>query len=326
MFVALSTKGAASNGAIGSIIISAAAAGYTSASISFDLDVNPLKRKESPSFYGYIPDGLDRSVIFLAMMCNSSLLLLIRSISSALLLTVDSNLLLMYMVLDVSFYLFQKILRRDLHHWAPIEGVLGLVVAVMFRAATKIIIDFTAIIHFRGAGEHGGIYFTFSMFLSIIFAVASVALWSEQWLNLVVGLSSAWVFTFIVIIGIMKQDFRGSFFSTKTGRRDVMDRFESTNEVVKASILKKNSMLWWEIRPKVRQWVLANYWRWKEEKPEFFTESWLSHVPEDFVPKEEDRKMLRSVREKRLGRGRFTANATKVLAEARSAARVEAIA
>ena len=41
---------------VGSVIVSAMTTGFSSASISFDYDVDPIKRKETPDFYGYIPD------------------------------------------------------------------------------------------------------------------------------------------------------------------------------------------------------------------------------------------------------------------------------
>ena len=68
--------------ALFSILISALTTGYTSASISYDYDTDPTKRRISPDFYGYVPDeGDSRVVTLLCMIFNCTLMLLIRSIS-----------------------------------------------------------------------------------------------------------------------------------------------------------------------------------------------------------------------------------------------------
>jgi hypothetical protein len=62
------------------------------ATISFDFDVNPQRRREEPGFYGYIPDSAGRRTgIFLCMIVNGALLLLLRSASTALLVIVDGR-------------------------------------------------------------------------------------------------------------------------------------------------------------------------------------------------------------------------------------------
>ena len=54
----------ASRATVGSVVASAMTTGFSSASISFDFDVDPAARKHSPDFYGFIPDGGSRTVIF----------------------------------------------------------------------------------------------------------------------------------------------------------------------------------------------------------------------------------------------------------------------
>ena len=76
--------------ALGSIIMSACTTGFTAATISFDFDVSPQRRRDEPAFYGYIPDSAGRrTAIFFCMIMNGALLLLLRSFSTALLLMVD---------------------------------------------------------------------------------------------------------------------------------------------------------------------------------------------------------------------------------------------
>ena len=54
---AILSVGVASSAAIVSLIISALTTGFTSATISFDMDTDQVMRKSNPEFYGYVPDS-----------------------------------------------------------------------------------------------------------------------------------------------------------------------------------------------------------------------------------------------------------------------------
>ena len=82
--------GSYNNRALASIIVSACTTGFTAATISFDFDVSPQRRRDEPAFYGYIPDSAGRrTAIFFCMIMNGALLLLLRSLSTALLAIVN---------------------------------------------------------------------------------------------------------------------------------------------------------------------------------------------------------------------------------------------
>ena len=73
--------------------------------------MDPQKRKHTPDFYGYIPDGGSRTtltVIFGCMMLQSVLLLLIRSFSAAMLVFVNKRYFVMYLAGDMALCLLQK--------------------------------------------------------------------------------------------------------------------------------------------------------------------------------------------------------------------------
>ena len=108
--------------------------------------MDPQKKKETPDFYGYIPDGGSRTVIFGCMMLQSALLLLIRSLSAAMLILVKKRYLAMYMAGDMALYLLQKVARGDFHYWVPVDGVGGLFLSLTMRVAVKTITDFTGVI------------------------------------------------------------------------------------------------------------------------------------------------------------------------------------
>jgi len=59
---------------------------------SYDFDTDPVKRKETPDFYGYIPDkGIARHLLLVCISLNSALLLLVRAFSGAMLMLVSKR-------------------------------------------------------------------------------------------------------------------------------------------------------------------------------------------------------------------------------------------
>jgi len=187
----------------------------------------------------------------------------------------------------------------------------------------KTITDFTGVIQFRGDAELGGLFWTVNMFLALLASYVSVFVYfasggdsvSERvagleieervaW-TLVGSLSGAWVVVFGVFLLLMKKEYRRTFFTTMTGKQQVMDRFSADDEAVKAAVLKKNKKMWRAIREDVKEWVRANWWRWKEEKPEWFSLAWQSKVPVDWITDVEERTRLDTVGEKGRRRSSF---------------------
>jgi hypothetical protein len=130
----LKDTGGVSKQAVVSLMISAATTGFASASISYDWDVGPKRRHDVPEvrkvlaqsheiqldtnsraqFYGYIPDSKSqRTLCFLLMISNGALLLLLRSLSIALLLTMGVEWLVLYYIGDWGLYLLAKLARGD---------------------------------------------------------------------------------------------------------------------------------------------------------------------------------------------------------------------
>jgi len=227
-------------------------------------------------------------VVFACMLANSSLLLLLRAFSAAMLMLVKKRYFMLYLGGDMAVYLLQKVLRGDFYYWMPVDGALGLFTSLVCRVVTKIITDFTGVVQFRHPGELGGLYWTANMFLALVGSFGSV--WVhfelggkgvERWLawRIVGGLSGAWVFVFLVFLWWMKADYRGTFFSTKLGKTTTTDLFHSEDDSVKKRVLEMNKNQWRAIRADVKDWVVGNWDSWKEEKPEWFTDSWRAMVP-----------------------------------------------
>ena len=119
-------------------------------------DTDPVKRKEQPDFYGYIPDERGaRPLLLVCMMLNSALMLRVRSFGAAMLMLVSKRYLAIYLAGDMALYLLQKVVRGDFHYWIPVDGVGGLFVSWVMRVTVKTIVDFAGAIQFRGDAELG---------------------------------------------------------------------------------------------------------------------------------------------------------------------------
>jgi len=198
----------------------------------------------------------------------------------------------------MALYLLQKVARGDFHYWVPVEGSLGLFVSLLARVIVKTVTDFTGVLQFRHPAEIGGLYWTVNMFLALLGSFVSVIVYYESgggeveervaW-TLVGSLSGAWVAIFGVLLLLMKNDYRQTFFSTKTGKQTTQDYFKSSDDSVKKEVITENKLSWREIREDVKDWVQENWWRWKTERPEWFTESWIAMVPDDMIPTEDKR-------------------------------------
>jgi len=254
-------------------------------------------------------------VIFVCMVANSALLLMMRSLSVAMLMLVQTRYFLIYIAGDMALYLLQKVLRGDFHYWLPIDGAVGLVLSLLARVIVKTIADFTGVIQFRHPGELGGLYWTVNMFMALVASFASLFVYFDSggeavaertaW-TLVGCMGGAWLITFGVFFLVMKKDYRRTFFSTMSGKRNSMNYFlMGADDQVKSEVLTINKHQWRQIRGEVKEWVLANWYRWVTAKPAWFTEAWVFKLPEDFIPDDEDQARLEEIRQR--GRRRSSA-------------------
>jgi hypothetical protein len=286
-----------------SIIISALTAGFSSAVISYDFDVSPQKRLETPSFYGYVPVGSSRTLIFGCMVLNSALQLVVTSFSAALLMLANTRYYAWYLSGNMGLYLLWRVARGDFWYWIPIDGNLGLLTSLVVRVIVKSLTDFTGVVQFRHPHELGGSYWTANMAMVALFSAVAVVVHyngagearrakvSEQtaW-YFVVSVNGAWVLVFGAFLYLMKPEYRKTFFSFKTGKQNSMDYFLSDDDAVKCQVLGDNRNMWKEIEPEVKEWVQAGWERWEDETPEWFTDAFKRSVDDSWLPMEELRR------------------------------------
>ncbi|GMI44391.1 hypothetical protein TrCOL_g8304 [Triparma columacea] len=150
-------------------------AAFTSAITSWDWDLSKENRKYKRSFYGYIPSNVKGKVkVFASLYFLSAFNLLTRSFACVLF-YIKGGILEVATLLggELLIYFVIKGLRRDLWYWTPIYGGLGVFISWILRWTIKVIVDWTAVVHFRHPNEVGGAYFTFSLGLTIVIGVVA---------------------------------------------------------------------------------------------------------------------------------------------------------
>ena len=138
-----------------SLLISALTAGYTAASVTYDFDTDPKRRSSEPEFYGFIADTAARRIVTLNLLVlQSSVMLLLRATATALILKIGAGYLLGFIAMDLTLFLFFKLVHNDLMYWVPVEPPIpGLFIAIFTRSMFKVICDFTGVLQFRHANE-----------------------------------------------------------------------------------------------------------------------------------------------------------------------------
>jgi hypothetical protein len=284
-----------------SIIISAASSGFSVALVSYDVDVDPLRRKKDPSYFGYVPDvPVKRLLVFVTTMVNSALLLLLRSFAAAMLILVGAKYLLWHTLIDVGLFFLYAIARNDFWY-GPIvldRGLGAITTHFICRFTSKIVTDYTALVHCRSPQELGGLYWTLNIVLAIVSSFGSVKLHfsmtpvdttgdlveNTSYLFLTT-LSVALVAGFGIFMTLIKAKYRRTFYSLTTAHEAVQARFlNGDTDQVKADIVKKNRHCWEPIRPQVVEFFHANWDKWKQEHPDWFTENFVAKVDDDLIP------------------------------------------
>lgn len=279
-----------------SIFVSALTAGFTGAQISYDMDTDPSKRATKPNFYGYVPDvAMKRTIVFITMVFMSALMLLVKSLAIALFIRLGVLYVLVYFGVDVGIFYAIKIWNRDFTYYLPFEGFwFTMATSALIRFISKIITDFTGIVHFRHPGEMGGAYFSFNVISSLCTLLVATKLNDDRFgdMSYVWGLVAAsffcMAFLWTIFLRTIKREYIRTFFSTDTGARSNIKMFlDSTEDSTKVAIFGCHQSQWESIREEVKAWVQLNWERWREEKPEWFTEERKRQIPEDFKPSEQ---------------------------------------
>ncbi|GMH46354.1 hypothetical protein TrRE_jg4299 [Triparma retinervis] len=269
-----------------SLLSSATSTGFAASMLTYDFDVNRAARRESPEFYGMIQFRMRSKIIaFISMMFANTCTLLLRSITTALLLLVNVRTALFVLSADLGLLLVTKMYRGDFMYHTPIGSpAMKKPLAFCCRVLNKIVADFTGMVQLRHPQEMGGLYFTMNEIIGKVLCVVSTIMFMKQndSVNLwpIVGtVFAVWVACYAVFLSSMKAKYLKSFFDTRTG-------IEFNNEKFHAMAGKVKGRKGWDAAV-VRHLISTNPAMLVEVKEEvdFFVPAIVSCIPIEYLKK-----------------------------------------
>jgi hypothetical protein len=278
---------------------------------SYDYDTDPHKRAETPGFYGYIPDkGRRRVVLLVIMTFNSATVLFARCLGVAMLMLVGASYLFGFLAVDMAVYLAYKASRDDFYHWLPMDGATGFALSLWMRFSVKIIADFASVVQLRVPGEMGGLHFTVNTVMGFVFCYVAIKIFFVSDVGKAVGMLNEdfatnaffvlfgfWALNAALGVSMMKKEYRRTFVSTESGSEWAMKFFlEGETDKARSKTARLNKKKWEPIRAAVKDWVQKGWWKWKDEMPGWFNDSWIAKLPDDFIPAQENRVALQQLR------------------------------
>ncbi|GMI25029.1 hypothetical protein TeGR_g7457, partial [Tetraparma gracilis] len=275
--------------ALVSIIISCCTTGFAAATMWYDYDTSPEKRRRNPKLAGATPDT-SRGPFFVVLLMHGGLQVVAKSFSSALLFIANSNYFLAYTVGDHVLYQLYFAARGDLRNFRPGSGVFP---SVVFRVVEKTVADFTSCWLMRNPLSMHNAYFLFnqltahaSVFVSVhVYVSSSSAHLSARALWMSAGsLFAAWALTYVILACMVKPEYRYLFYTTETTVQFTRSLFEAETDEVRMDIFTVHEVKWAHYKDEVREFTHANWAQWKDEKPAWFTEEVINRVPDEYIP------------------------------------------
>ena len=150
------------------IACSALATGFIAASITYDLDTDPMNRRYQKYDFNIFPDdGLERAVVFTAHVFMSSAHVLVAIAFFAVMISLSHKVLVAFFVVDWGIYviLYRTLYIREykvgsLLKLGKLPLSLGFVVDGVFNVFIKAFNTFVAVVVFKSPGFMGGLFWT----------------------------------------------------------------------------------------------------------------------------------------------------------------------
>ena len=84
---------------------------------------------------------------------------------------------------------------------------------------------------------------------------------------------------------MVKPEYRRLFYTAETGVQYIRAEFvRAATDEEKMLVFRRHPVKWESFRDEVRDFTHANWARWKEEQPAWFTETVIQRVPDEFIP------------------------------------------
>jgi hypothetical protein len=89
---------------------------------------------------------------------------------------------------------------------------------------------------------------------------------------------------YVTLAYMAKPEYRYLFYTAETGVQYARSKWEDEADEVKMDIFNFNEVKWRSYKNEVRDFTHANWARWKEEQPAWFTEEVIQRVPDEYIP------------------------------------------
>jgi len=222
-------------------------------------------------------------------------------------------------VLVFAPFFVMKFARNDIYRWHLTDFRFGAVFAVVTNLVLLGFFNFTGHLASRHPHTLGGMFFTCSSLFSLVLMYAAGSVLAAEveragddvtgmaadfikeghLVQAMTTLSLTFVVSFVVMLLSLTPEARGSFFSTESAAAATrLFYLKGETDEQKSFILHFNPAQWRSIREEVKSWVLENFERWEEEKPEWFDLKFRKRVPVDMLPPSHARKLQEVAAEK----------------------------
>jgi hypothetical protein len=272
-----------------SIFISWISTAFKTTSLSFDLDTDRAKRMRNPNFYGFVPcSSVRRRIAYACLFVLAFAHIVERTAALTLLFVTRKAWVGVLVGTELGVFLLYKMLRSDFIVWVP---GMGYGASLMYRAVSKLLLDFCGLPQMRHPYEAGGAVWLFSIFMNQVVCLLSVWAYSEHYdgpyklecamLFITFGaLGSIWAVALAGFFLAIERTYLRTFVSFETGRALAVRLFrEANDDESRIEILNSNRCLWESIREEVEAWLQAKYAGWKSQPPPWLTPGLLAKIP-----------------------------------------------
>ena len=102
------------------------------------------------------------------------------------------------------------------------------------------------------------------------------------------SLGAIWLVSAVTFISVINRNYRNTFYSLDTAsdyKRKCFLSARGDQDDLKSKILKDHPGIYSSWGDELlKPWTLRNWDRWEEEKPAWFTDKWIDHVPNEYIP------------------------------------------
>jgi hypothetical protein len=303
-----------------SFALSAFAAGFVGASISYDLDTSPEDRKCMKEQFGIFPTGgLERGVAFSLSVIVSTINCIMSEFLFALMITLSPRLFALFVVADLFVYLvmyktwFMGEFKFGLVDFR-LGTVMNFILDLSFNVFIKAFNTFCAPVSFKSPAFMGGLFWTVQFALVQITTLVLVWTWVFRFeeardvlgvpplspnavteatqgnpmvLNLAIALCACECLCFAVFLYLVPPEHQSGFsgFLSTKGCRDCTERmWQEGNDEIKLYIcLGWRMEYYYHFIDEYGAWFEEMFEIWEDEKPHFYHEDLFLRIPHEVL-------------------------------------------